>query len=67
MTKIEQREAATAERYMAAGMADAAARTLASLHRCASARSQREIAALIEARPAVRKHLTVVHGCYVER
>lgn len=42
-----------------------AASSLAAIHRAANAKTQREIAELIEARPQVRQHLRVVNGCYV--
>lgn len=42
-----------------------AANTLATLHRAANSKTQREITALIEGRPQLRKHLRVVNGCWV--
>jgi hypothetical protein len=67
MTKSEQRAAANAARYAAAGHSDIAARTLAALHRSASRRSQETIARLIDSDTAIRGHLDVVNGCYVEK
>jgi len=43
MTKSEQKELKTIERYLAAGMLDTAARGASSLFRAASPRSSKEI------------------------
>lgn len=66
MTKSEQREVTKAQRFAAAGYPDIAARSLAALHRGTSRRSQPAVAAAIEGDPAIRKHLEVMNGCYVE-
>lgn len=55
------------ERALDAADANAgyAANSLATLHRAANAKTQREIAALIESRPALRLQLRMINGCYV--
>jgi hypothetical protein len=50
MTKSEQKELKTIERYLAAGLVDTAARGAAALLRAASPRSAREIRKWADAR-----------------
>ena len=50
MTKSEQKELKTIERYLAAGMLDTAARGASALLRAASPRSAREIREWADAR-----------------
>ena len=54
MTKSELKEIKTIERYLAAGMVDAAARGASALLRAASPRSAREIREWAEARGLTR-------------
>ena len=54
MTKSETREIRVLERYMAAGLVDAAARGASALFRAASPRSAREIREWAEARGLTR-------------
>jgi hypothetical protein len=67
MTKHEQREVRRVRSLVATGLADIAARMLATSHRMASRRSQAEIAAVIEGCAEMREHLDVVNGCYIPR
>ena len=54
MTKSETREIRVLERYLAAGMVDAAARGASALFRAASPRSSKEIREWAEARGLTR-------------
>ena len=54
MTKSEQKEIKSIERYLAAGMLDTAARSAAALFRAASPKSAREIREWAEARGLTR-------------
>lgn len=65
MTKHEKREVARVQDLVATGLADIAARMLATTHRMASRRSQIEIAKVIESSSQIREHLEIVNGCYV--
>jgi hypothetical protein len=67
MTKHEQREVNRVPSLVSTGMADIAARMLATTHRMASRRSQTEISAVIEGSAKIREHLELVNGCYVPK
>ena len=62
MTKFETKAIEAAQRT---GNATYIGRVLANLHRCASPRSAKEIAGLIESNPAIRASVTFDRGCYV--
>jgi hypothetical protein len=65
MTKNEAKQVENAKRAAANGYAHLAARELATLQRCGSTRTQREIAALVDTMPEVKARITIVNGCFI--